>query len=78
MDAGGKGNRREPKRFEAFTVVTAPPDEHYYGQWLKNQNVFKLYLPPWEFNEIELLIPFLSLKIFPLTIIQKYNNRNMS
>ena len=58
VDAGGKGIVREPERIDAFTVCLASPNEKHYGQFAKDQGVFTLMMPPWEWDEIKAIAPY--------------------
>lgn len=61
MDAGGKGIHREPFFVNAFTVVTASPNEKHYGQFVKEIGLdAQFFLPDWTLEDLLAVLPFVD------------------
>ena len=61
MDAGGNGIHREPLFVNAFTVVTASPNEKHYGQFVKEIGLSsRVFLPDWTLEDLLAVLPFVD------------------
>jgi hypothetical protein len=80
MDAGAKGQHREPLSWsETFTVVTASPNEKHYGNFVKERagrgECSELFVSPWTWEEVERVLPWVVLPDEPNLGYEEKKNR---